>query len=214
MVLTVNETAMTLCRDWDYRDCRFWFWSEKLDGCRGYWDGFRMWTRDGNAVKLPNWFTLALPNGVALDGEIYCGRGKLIDSMRATRWGRFSKSVQFHLFDAPDRVGDWMERMTFADKFCNDVVRTGKRGVITERDEPSNLAAEIIAGGGEGLILRSPFVTTYERRRTINCCRIKARNLYAPWHGAKPRLKLRDFGGLRMSEWPFDPEMEYKILHQ
>lgn len=210
----MDESGMTLAKDWDFRDLRLWQWSEKFDGCRAYWDGHCFWTRHGNVVDAPAEALRLMPDGVPLDGELWCGRGGYIDAMKAARHGIWSDAVRFVAFDAPTASGDWLSRMKSADRFKNSFVLTPERGVIRGHYEASELAARIIADGGEGLMLRSPNVFEYQRKRTINLLRIKEKNLYAPWHNAKPQLKLRDFGGLRLSLWPFDPKMEHEIIHE
>lgn len=204
---------MTLATDWDFRDCRHWFWSEKFDGCRAYWDGHCFWTRGGHVIDAPVDVLRLMPRGVALDGELWAGRGALNVAMVATVHGHWNDALRFMCFDAPDVAGDWMKRMALADTFRNAFVLTPERGTIRLRDDPSNIAARIIAAGGEGLMLRNPNVTTYNRKRTIELQRIKAGNLYAPWHGARPQIKFRKYGGLDLRQWPFDPQMEYTILH-
>ena len=202
---------MTLAQDWDFRDLTHWQWSEKFDGCRAYWDGQALWTRGGNVILAPSSFIESLPAGIALDGEIWAGRGGYIEAMNAVRHGIFTDRITFQCFDCPGASGDWISRMKQAEKFQNRIVRTCDRGVIKSRDEASERAAKIIEQGGEGLMLRSPNVFEYQRKRTNTLQRIKAKNLYAPWHGAKPQFKFRKFGGLDFSQMPFDPEIEYKI---
>ena len=52
------------------------YWvSEKYDGVRGYWDGQALWTRGGERVAVPAWFTAGWP-GVPLDGELRCRVGR------------------------------------------------------------------------------------------------------------------------------------------
>ena len=48
--------------------------SEKLDGVRCYWDGEKMYTRNGNEFYPPDYFKDALPKDVCLDGELWTGR--------------------------------------------------------------------------------------------------------------------------------------------
>ncbi len=174
---------MTLARDWDFRDVTGYYWSEKFDGCRAYWDGFAMWTRGGNAINLPTAIVGELPVGIALDGEIWCGRGGYIEAMNAVRHNIWTDNARFVVFDAPDAKGNWLQRMKSADAFAGEYIQICKRGKIQYRDHASELAAEIIDAGGEGIMLRSPFVKSYERKRTCNLMRIKKKNLYAPWHG-------------------------------
>ena len=57
------------------------YWvSEKFDGVRGYWDGKQLWTRGGERVVAPAWFTAPLPP--AADGRRAVGRPR---PLRRTR---------------------------------------------------------------------------------------------------------------------------------
>ena len=50
-----------------------WFLSEKIDGVRGYWNGFRMISKTGSEIWLPDGFKALLPTDLELDGEFsYC----------------------------------------------------------------------------------------------------------------------------------------------
>lgn len=49
--------------------------SEKLDGVRCYWDGEKMFTRNGNQTFAPKEWIKNLPK-IALDGELWSGRDK------------------------------------------------------------------------------------------------------------------------------------------
>lgn len=51
---------------------QYWI-SEKLDGVRGYWDGNKLWTRQGNVLNPPSWFIKGWPN-TAMDGELWSNR--------------------------------------------------------------------------------------------------------------------------------------------
>ena len=58
-----------------------WWASEKWDGIRALWDGEKIISRGSGVGKpkvytyIPEWFKLTLPPGIALDGEIWIGRG-------------------------------------------------------------------------------------------------------------------------------------------
>jgi DNA ligase-1 len=198
---------MTLARDWDFRDCTGYFWSEKFDGCRAFWDGYNIWTRDGNIVKAPTGFTSRLPCGVALDGEIWCGRAGYIEAMKAVRHGIFTDACRFVAFDFPDASGTWLERMNLADLHRNEIVMTPERGVIGFREEPSELADTIIKAGGEGLMLRHPKILRYETKRTNHLMRVKAKNLFAPWHGMSDNRTGNTF----LLKLAFDPEIAWRV---
>ncbi|HEY2712793.1 MAG TPA: DNA ligase [Chthoniobacterales bacterium] len=155
-----------------------WWMSEKYDGLRGYWDGGTLWTRRGQAVHAPSYFLAELPRGIALDGELWIGRGKFeetVSTVRAEtpddRW----KNVHFMVFDAPQAKGAFEERMQFlhatlpeGNRFVRVVVQVRCQGVkqlLAERDR-------IVKMGGEGLMLRQP-ESQYEPRRSPTLLKVK-----------------------------------------
>jgi DNA ligase-1 len=166
----MNEQQMTLGRDWDGRNIAGWLVSEKLDGCRAYWDGAAMWTREGNLICPPAWFVSGLPP-CHLDGEIWAGRGKFAESVAAVQQGRFTTSIRFMIFDAPSAVGTWAERMATvpATKFA-EPVKFSTVGSVAEMRERF---ATIKAQGGEGLMLRDPRCHAYEYGRTNKLLKVK-----------------------------------------
>lgn len=93
-----------------------WWMSEKLNGVRGYWDGEKFLSRDGNVFYAPDWFRKALPRNV-LDGELWMGREKFQATVSAVRklvpndteW----KQIQFRVYDAPMAFGSFESRMEF-----------------------------------------------------------------------------------------------------
>ena len=71
----MDETQMMHGRDWSGQDLAGWWLSEKLHGCRAYWDGSLMWSRGGCVVAVPKHWKTSLPQ-IALDGEIWAGYGQ------------------------------------------------------------------------------------------------------------------------------------------
>jgi DNA ligase-1 len=47
-----------------------WWMSEKLDGIRAYWDGKRLFSRQGKQLPVPSTFALGMPD-IPLDGELW-----------------------------------------------------------------------------------------------------------------------------------------------
>lgn len=111
-----------------------WYWSEKLDGERCFWDGGQsrgksvrdcpwanfaksgwndtctgLWSRYAKVIHAPSWWLDRLPQGIALDGELYMGRG-LFNSLRSitgrtvnvldSEW----EEVCFYVFDIPSTL--------------------------------------------------------------------------------------------------------------
>ncbi|CAH1905955.1 hypothetical protein NTGHW29_700012 [Candidatus Nitrotoga sp. HW29] len=61
------------------------YWvSEKFDGMRGYWDGEKLLTRNGEHIDAPVWFTAGWPK-VPLDGELWVGRGQFSRTVSTVR---------------------------------------------------------------------------------------------------------------------------------
>ena len=160
---------MTLMTDWQGQKVAGMFASEKLDGCRAYWDGRKLWTRGGNVIKLPS-IVSKLPRGVHLDGEVHAGRGTLGISNVAVRLGRDSDRLRFTAFDAPLARGDWQKRMVAARKVWSDCV---EHWVAGNFDDLVVRLRAIHKAGGEGIVLRKPEVAIYERCKTKNTLRFK-----------------------------------------
>ena len=76
------------------------FWRQSV--C-AFWDGIRLWSRLGNRIFAPAWFTAGLPLE-PLDGELWLGRKMFQRTMSIVRRQNESdlwKEVRFVIFDAP-----------------------------------------------------------------------------------------------------------------
>jgi len=185
----INEHQMTLGTNYSGQDVTGWFASEKLDGCRAYWDGHHLWTRSGNIIKAPEWFTKDLPKHMHLDGEIWAGRGQFETAKVAVQFSRFGDElncpVQFVVFDAiipdwlfgaPSGLGDWYSRVRKASseiqgvKFATTVELLG---VVKDRKHLAEMFNSIKKLGGEGIVLRNPEIKTYEVGRSKNFLKLK-----------------------------------------
>lgn len=134
--------------------------SEKYDGVRALWDGRLLRHRSGRVVAAPARFLAALP-GVALDGELWLGRGRF-DALsgvvrrteaRVDEW----HNVRYMVFDLPGADGTFAER---AGRLAGIVANTGTRQLEAvpqmRVDDPGALQrrlAATVAAGGEGLML-------------------------------------------------------------
>jgi DNA ligase-1 len=143
--------------------------SEKYDGVRALWDGNALHTRTGNIIAAPAWFTKKLPK-LPLDGELWMARGqfeKLSGAVRKTipqddEW----RQIRYMVFELPDAPGTFAERY---EKIKGIVAEAGFAQLVTVEQFrlPNNTAlrrklAEIVAAGGEGLMLHradAPYVT-------------------------------------------------------
>lgn len=88
----------------DVHDPTGWYMSEKLDGVRCYWNGKRLYSRNGNVFFAPAWWKAKLPK-IALDGELWSTRDafqKIVSIVKKKNgiddeW----KHIKYHVFDAP-----------------------------------------------------------------------------------------------------------------
>ena len=152
--------------------------SEKYDGLRAYWDGRQLWSRKGKVIHAPDYFLAELPRDMALDGELWMGRGKFEETASTVlsetpdaRW----KSVRFMVFDAPQARGTFEERMRIlqgtlpkGNRFTEVVLQSRCQGtaqLLAERDR-------IVGLGGEGLMLRQPG-SEYEPGRSPTLLKVK-----------------------------------------
>lgn len=137
------------------------YWvSEKYDGIRGYWDGQQLFTRGGERVQAPAWFTAGWP-AVPLDGELWAGRGQFARASATARqqvpddvaW----RGMRFMVFDLPTHGGTFTERITALQA---TVARIDQAWVLavaqTRATTHTALQAQmrrVVKAGGEGLML-------------------------------------------------------------
>lgn len=158
--------------DWDGRDVTGWHASEKLDGCRAYWDGATLYSKSGNPIEAPS-ITNELPADFALDGEIWAGRGNLQTARIFTQYGHHAERVAFFAFDAPNEPGDWPQRLQAAQLRG---VQTVGVWTIDGMQELEAALAGFLNAGAEGLMVRRPG-TAYRPGRTSNLLKVKAHSL-------------------------------------
>ena len=160
-------------KDWDGRELCGYYLSEKLDGCRAYWDGSNLYTKTGNRIDAPT-ITATLPAGFALDGEIYAGRGRFEDARLFVQYGKNPERVQFIAFDAPGlKNKDWPLRLDEIRAHgvpCVDCVQA-----YTMADVLHALRA-VLEAGGEGLMARIPS-SEYKPGRSSNLMKLKQHSM-------------------------------------
>ena len=69
-------TKLMLAHNYTDQDVIGWHMSEKLDGIRAYWDGYKFYSRTGKQITPPKAFLDEMPIGIKLDGELCVGRGE------------------------------------------------------------------------------------------------------------------------------------------
>jgi len=137
------------------------YWvSEKYDGLRGYWDGRQLWTRGGERVIAPTWFTAPLPS-TPLDGELWAGRGNFNLAQSTLRSQTPNDAawheIRFMVFDLPAQPGTFTARLAVLRKLLPIVsapwvVPVAQQRATTHADLQS-LLDKTVRLGGEGLVL-------------------------------------------------------------
>ena len=140
------------------------YWvSEKYDGVRGFWDGEKLLTRGGETVNAPAWFTAGWPT-VALDGELWAGRGQFSKAVSTARQQNTSpateaewRGMRFMVFDLPAHGGPFTDRIAPLRKV---VARIGQPWVqavvqtrVTDHAALRAMLKKTVKLGGEGLML-------------------------------------------------------------
>ncbi|MES2583663.1 MAG: DNA ligase [Pseudomonadota bacterium] len=137
------------------------YWvSEKYDGIRGYWDGQQLFTRGGERVQAPAWFTAGWP-ATPLDGELWVGRGQFAKATSTVRqrvpddaaW----RGVRFMVFDMPAHGGPFTERIPALQATVAQIAQPWVVPVVqTRATTHAALQAQmrrVVKAGGEGLML-------------------------------------------------------------
>jgi DNA ligase-1 len=156
------------------------YWvSEKYDGVRGYWDGRQLWTRGGEAIAAPAWFTAPLP-AQPLDGELWAGRGRFEHALSTVRshtpndaaW----RALRFMVFDLPAEPGDFDHRLAALRRLlplaaAPWVVPVPQRRATTHAALQA-LLDKTVRAGGEGLMLHRG-TSAYRSERTDDLLKFK-----------------------------------------
>lgn len=148
--------------DWEGDNPSDWFVTEKLNGCRCYWDGANGWSKSGQRIELPPRIRCALPRS-PLDGEIHAGRGGFEIARAAVQYNRWDAAVQFTAFDKQDAPGDIVERLRAARAVWPHVVSVHR---CTSYSELMDELRAVQADDGEGLMIYSPEQINYTPGRT------------------------------------------------
>lgn len=165
------------------------YWvSEKYDGLRGYWDGQHLFTRGGERVVAPAWFTAGWPS-TPLDGELWAGRGqfaKAISTVRQqtpndTAW----RGIQFMVFDMPAHGGPFTDRIAALN---SAVAQIGQPWVVAVLQTRATTHAalqvqmhRVVKAAGEGLMLHRG-ASLYTAARNDDLLKVK------PYEDAEARV--------------------------
>jgi DNA ligase-1 len=137
-----------------------WYISEKLDGIRGYWDGKKLYTKNGNEIITPYNFTKNFPP-FELDGELWSKRddfefiqSTVLDKTPSNSWDK----ITYNIFEVPNAKSDFKTRLSKAKKWFekhpNKNVNIIKQTVCKNEQHLLEYLDEIVKLKGEGVIVK------------------------------------------------------------
>ncbi len=156
--------------------------SEKLDGVRGYFDGEKFISRQGNIINAPQWFTKNFPREV-LDGELWIGREKFEEisalihqeSPNDTAW----QQVKFMVFDLPKSSEVFEKRYEALKNLVaqsnSKYLQLVKQFEVKDHQSLHKLLESITKQGGEGLMLHRKN-SLYKAERNGDLLKLKSFN--------------------------------------
>lgn len=156
------------------------YWvSEKYDGVRAFWNGKQLVSRQGNVINAPNWFTSVLPEE-QFDGELWLARGQFDRLSGIVRRQSENDSdwagVKYMVFDLPNSpliFDRRLQRMEIIIKQINrPFIRLVKQEKIATHELLMQRLDEVVAGGGEGLMLHLGS-STYKNYRSNDLLKLK-----------------------------------------
>lgn len=156
--------ALALASTYQKGDILHWsdyWWSEKYDGVRGYWDGQQMRTRNGHVIVLPpHWYADLPPWPV--EGELWAGRGRFSTVQNTVfdhqpnlkTWA----DIRFVLFDKPMAGQPFSERYVQLSHWFGQQVSShlmlADYQPVEGKEHLTALLTKMIEKQGEGLMLR------------------------------------------------------------
>lgn len=152
MLAGVYRTAYSLADAW---------MSEKYDGVRAYWDGQRLWTRGGQWIAAPAWFTAGWP-ATPLDGELWAGRGRFEAAVSTVRQQQPDdaawRTLRYMVFDMPAHGGAFSARQmalhAAVAQLGHPWVQAVAQQPVASAHSVQALLTRTVADGGEGLMLQ------------------------------------------------------------
>lgn len=156
-----------------------WLASEKLDGVRAHWDGRELRFRSGRVIAAPDWFLARLP-GTSLEGELWLGRGRFDElsglvrraSADDERW----RGVRYMLFELTGAPGPFAARAAALEVLARRVGWAQLQAIaqrpVIRREDLAAWLAEVVNGGGEGLMLHRADAT-YQAGRSPDVVKLK-----------------------------------------
>lgn len=153
--------------------------SEKLDGVRGYWDGEKLISRQGNTINAPQWFLKNFPSE-PLEGELWINRGSFEKVSQIIRCQTCDdaawREVRFMIFDLPKSSEVFFKRYEamriLAAQADSKYLQVVDQFEIKDAAALKKLLNLTVENGGEGLMLHRKN-SLYIAKRTDDLLKLK-----------------------------------------
>ena len=147
-----------------------WIMSEKLDGIRAYWDGKDLYTKNGNKIYAPIWFTKDFPS-FELDGELWTKRDDfeniqsiVLDKIPSEKW----KEITYNIFEVPNSKGNFEERVSIIENYLkespNKLIKIIPQIKCKNQEHLEKYLQELINKKAEGIIIKNPKIDYFSGR--------------------------------------------------
>lgn len=143
----------TLLRDYLGQPVNGWLMSEKLDGWRVLWTGADFILRGGGVLSVPDAWKVGMPP-CSLDGELYAGAGQFNRMQRLIADG--FHGLRFAVFDAPADLPFSARLRCLRSLAMPSHCEIVKQIRCRDTAHLVEFADAIVAGGGEGAVVRDP----------------------------------------------------------
>ncbi|QOL26621.1 DNA ligase [Thalassotalea sp. LPB0316] len=160
------------------QDISRYYVSEKLDGVRGYWNGYSLQTRQGHQIQTPKNYTQGWPP-IALDGELWLGRNQFDFTSGCIRSSAIKpcwQNIRFYLFDLPEHGGEFSERVNAMRQLCRQLqhttIRCVKQFKVANQQALISAFNQVIEQQGEGLMLHLESAK-YQAKRVDHLLKLK-----------------------------------------
>lgn len=198
-VYNVGNSGVLLAKAYKAQSVDNWWVSEKWDGYRAVWNGNDFVSRAGKRFDVPNYFKDIMPPGIALDGELWRGRGEF-EGMGLVRRHRpktqpaietwiadwKTSGLTYNVFDIlnderpfEDRMATLEELVDNRNKCMSDFGIADLEPILSFTEQTQLtlsdalvMAKTVIEDGGEGVMLRKPS-SIYVGKRSSTLLKIK-----------------------------------------
>jgi len=160
-----------LARSYEYTDPRGWWMSEKLDGVRAIWTGTDFISRSGKVFPSPAEMRAAMPSGVAIDGELFGGRGKFQTFIGKIRRGIWD-DITFKAFDTITEEPFEARQATLMALDLPAWFEVVEQVECLSKAHLEQYEQNLVEQGAEGVMLRKP-QSLYQHKRSSDLLKIK-----------------------------------------